>query len=752
MSENLYPNFIHLHVRTGHSFYQSTIKVSPFLEKVKDLNFRAIAVADNDDIHGAMSSYFKARSEGVKIIVGATVTVRKLSTFSNQSKLILLCENKIGYQNLCRLLSEKSISKLTLEKYSAGLIALSGGFIGEINNLCFQNREEDATKVAQWLSSTFSGRFFIELHPAMSTCQRELNSRLRRIAAQISVETVATAPCHYLLKEDLPVLDILRKIGKLPTLKEVSQNTGWDSFWLMSPEEITAAFIDDPASVEQSSKIADLCQFEFEKSIEFPPCVSSPAGQNYDEQLRVQAFAGLNAINLDPADYQQYCDRLDKELSAIRAVGLSQWFLFVDEIVTIARQSHISIGPARGTCPASLTIHCLGVSELDPIKHGLIFERFLNEERFYFPDFFIEVPSNRQAELLDRIAACYGRDRVALLTFYHCLEGRSLVRHLGKSLDIDAEKVNHLINRCPEYSGAKFLFIDALCKEDRIQSIISENRELEQLLVTAQKLSDLPYRASSLNHELLVTQRPTSEYFPVSKKAHIARVQSTFGTTTHLGLKTMTIDGLKGLEKISSLCQLNRIDISNIPLNDPTTWRLISAGNTKGIFELGSLGMQKLLRKIQPEEIAHITAAIALNRPGPLQDGLVANYIKGRHGKAELKGIPAPIADILKETYGVIVYQEQIMEIAHRLAGYSYSEADTLRRLLARQFQESNEEQLNEFLSRADKIGTTREIAEEVFNMINSAVQSTFLKSHAASYALISYRMAYLKAHYPNVF
>ena len=739
------PAFAHLHIRSAYSLYQSTIntKTRKLLDRANALQLHAIAVTDVGSLAGSMECHLKGKRQGVKSIVGATITVSSAATLASPAQVILLCENLTGYRNLCQIVSRRNVTKSFLAKHTDGLIALSGGLYGEINHLCRLGRDHEAALVAQWLSETFPERFFIELHPPCSPTQGKLNQQLRIIATSFSIPTVATAPCHFLLKEEREALAILRKLGNLTPLPEFEQRAGCDLFWLMSAEEITAMFADDPQAIAQSRYIADLCRLEMGDETALPFSCPEISTGNPDDELRRQVYKGLAQKQISPKPLPRYQERVEHELDIIRQAGLSVWFLHIARIVGMAREAGISIGPGTGRYPASLVSYCLGISDVDPLVHGLIFERFINPERYRFPDFFISVPINRRNELIDLIADRYGHDRVILPSTYDCLEGRNLVRRLGKLLGVEEERVEQIVPQCQEHRMPRCCFVSNLCDNLEVQTVVAHDSRLAELVWMAKTLDRLPCKGSPLHNEIILTSEPLAERLPLRRMGSIFITDYAAGTIGGLGLPTLYLDGYKALVALERLERLKGIDTSQIPFDDPDTWRLISSGKTSGIFELDTRSMKKVLRRVKPECFADLAAAYALNRLGPVDAGMLDEFIRRRHDSGWMAGLSPLMSGILEETRGVIVYQEQIMEIAHRVAGYSYAEAELLLRILVRQDAPNVAGTWEQFREKADSNGCSHNDAETVFSMISAAAPHTYLKSHTVGWMMLSYRMAY---------
>lgn len=747
MSNDPKSTFTHLHIRTCYSFYQSTIQVAPLLVRADELQMSAIAITDTGNLTGAMDCYLKGQEQGIKGIVGATVSVKdRFGTFS----LILLCENLLGYRNLCRIVSRDTITKDTLTRYSAGLIALSGGVYGGIDNLCRQGEISLAESLADWLSRTFPERFFIELHPALTPAQQAFNNGLKHLAEKLDIPTVATAPCHYLRKEDRPALEALRHLGRLPPLAAAFPDGSGDVSWLMTPEEIGAAFADDPESLAKSGKIAALCQLELETTSEVHAIPPARSGNDPDEELHRQAMAGLERKTGATEIYRK---RLDHELAVIRQKGFSPWFLLAADVVAMARAAGIRLGAGQGANPSSLVSYALGLSEIDPIEYGLIFERFLHPERRFLPDIFISVPQNRHDELIELIVDRYGRDKVAVPGLYHSLGGKNLIRRLGAYLGIAEEKIARLLRLRPEYSAMNWRFIPDLLEDKQAQEMIASDEALTQLMEMAKRLNELTCRASAQKNEILITANPLDEYLPVRKTRRLTRTHYFYGMVRNVGLPTLPVLGLNRLSVIDRLASRKGVDLRQILLDDAATWELISAGDTKGVFELGSGGMRKLLRQVRPTNLAELAATASLHRPGPIETGMLNDFIRAKPDRDGTKAdMPEPLAEILAETRGVIIYHEQVLEILHRLAGYSYGAAENFRRQLARRIIEMIPDLWREFSTAADQCGASREMSEICFDLIVASVPNAFPKSHAICWAMNSYRAAYLKAHFPNEF
>ncbi len=737
------PNFAHLHVHSGFSFYQSTIKISELVTHAEKLQIPAIAVVDDGNMAGAVECYFKGKQKGINGIVGATVTVNKLSASSETSKLVLLCENLMGYRNLCRLTSARIITKSTLTKHSTGLIALSAGLYGELNKLCRQGRDKEAPQVALWLASIFPERFFIELHPVTTPGQKDINGMLRQLAAKVSVPTVATAPCHYLRKDDRPALDVLRKLGKLPPLSE----TDGEVFWLMSAEEMAVAFADDPASVAMSVAIADLCQLKLnDRPFILPPYISA-SGKNADEELRDLAYKRLERKNFSDGRCKNYRNRLDEELAFLRQKGLAPWLLFVADVVALAKQANIMVGPGAGLGPSSLVAHYLGIYELDPLEHGLICGSLRRKELRSFPYYAINVPRKRLRELLHLVARRYGYDRVAIPTYYNHLDGSRLIKQLGVVLGVDRQKPAQFerfwARSCYRY--ALDLFSQEFQQSDQVTAELKTDESIKQLFRYFQILIDLPTKATLLGGELLVTPNKLLDYIPYCRTGRLSRSHFIYGTHENIGLATLRIEDLRELDTLDRLSRRYDVDVRDIPFDDHDTWEFIGKGKAPAVFESHPAGMQRLRRQIKPSCLHELAAAGALYRPGPFESGMVDDYIRAKNEGIKPHWYPEQLETILGETYGVIVFREQIVNVCC-VAGYSYVEADSLWQALVR----DTDRERARFLEKASSNGFSEQEAECVYNKMALFAPYAFMKSHALVRAVIIYRLAYFKAHYPE--
>lgn len=530
----------------------------------------------------------------------------------------------------------------------------------------------------------------------------------------------------------------------------------------MSQEEMVSSFSDDPDSLENSLKIADLCQLELDSQDWHLPEYPVPLGRRHDEELRDLAFKGLakRFQGFDSEAMQPYLDRLEHELESIRQSGFAAWFLFIADIVDLARQSNISLGPGRSFYPASLVSFCsslasssLGISEIDPLCHGLIFERFINVVRKnILPLFFIDVARSQRKKFIRLIAARYGKDRIGSISLTGCMEGKRLICDVGRVLNVSNEKISGILRVISKNQLMRWDLISQCEDNEQGQSIVERDAEIGQLLHVAKTLENLPVEVRSRAPEILITPGKLVDYCPVSKAGGMLSANIRSGYLSQMGLVSLSVYGLKDIDLIARISRNKGIDITSIPHDDEKTFRHITSGNTKGISELASPGMRKFLRQLRPSCLSDIAAALSLHRPPPIESGMAEQFIRMKHGIGSPTDFEVLMPDDLGETYGVIIYHEQIIEIAHRLAGYSYLRGEALRVVLVREKPELVEEERKMYLDCSQKNGIDQEFADEAFNAMVLSAPRAFTKSHVVALALLSYRVAWLKVHFPEEF
>ena len=773
-------DFVHLHVHTEYSLLDGACRINKLIETAVSMGQKAIAITDHGVMYGAVEFYEKAKENGIKAIIGCEVYVAPRNRFdkdkvldSRYSHLVLLCKNEIGYKNLIALVSKSftegfyskpRIDKELLEKHSDGLIALTACIAGEIPSKILQNNYAGAKETAIYFDNLFGrGNFYLELQNHDYKEDIIVNNGLRNISNETGIPLVATNDVHYVNKEDSEMQNILICIGTGKTLGEenpLSFNT--NEFYLKSADEMYAMFSDTPEAISNSVKISDMCNFEFEfGAIKLP--YYDLGDNNHDVVMREMCLSGLKNIVGDNI-CSEYIDRLNMELEVISKMGYTDYFLIVSDFVNYAKLKGIPVGPGRGSGAGSLAAYCMGITGIDPIKYGLLFERFLNPERVSMPDFDIDFCYERRQEVIDYVISKYGADHVSQIITFGTLKARAAVRDVGRVMGISYAKCDAVAKLIPHKIGYN---IDSALEESKeLLNKYNTDYEAKRIIDMARKIEGMPRHASTHAAGVVITDKPVYCYAPLATSDDTVVSQYTMNNLDKLGLLKMDFLGLRNLTVIDDTEKGIREDIDknfysvDIPLNDPDTLKMMADGETIGVFQYESAGMRAVLRSMKPENMEDLIAIISLYRPGPRQ--YIPKYVYFRHNQSKIKyDIPA-LKPVLDVTYGCIVYQEQVMQIFTTVAGYSLGRADIVRRAMSKKkhdvlLRERNtflygekDENGNYIIDGAIKRGVNQKLANKLFDEITAFSSYAFNKSHAAAYALVAYKTAYLKRHYPR--
>ena len=768
--------FVHLHTHTNFSLLDSTILLDPLIERIRRLNQPAVAITDHGNLFGTIPFYTKARSAGVKPIIGCEVYMAKGNRLDKPSStgprddyhLILLAQNSIGYHNLIRLVShgytegfhdKPRIDKTLLRSHSTGLIALSGCLSGEIPTLLHHEQVDAASAAAQEFLAIFGPeRFYIELQANGLHQQQMVNQSLIHLHRKLGISLVATNDCHYPNPGDAAAHDLLLCIKTGTTITNTTRfRFDTDQLYVKSSEEMAEAFRELPEAIAHTNLIAEQCTLEIPLHQTQLPRYDVPPPHTLDSYLETIAETGLSARlarhsrSIDRSVYER---RLRTELLTICSMGFAGYFLIVWDIIKFARSRRIPVGPGRGSAAGSLVAYALGITELDPLAYGLLFERFLNPDRISLPDIDMDFCMNRRQEVINYVTEKYSRDHVAQIITFGTLGAKAAIRDVGRVLEIPHDEVDTIAKLVP--SQPNMTIAQALVEEPRLGALSASHPSVGTLLSVAESLEGLARHASTHAAGLVISNTPLLETVPLCRTTNDDMVTQ-FGMEEleQLGLVKFDFLGLKTLTVIDhTLSLINQefrgsrpLTLDDIPLDDAKTFALLGNGRTTGVFQLESNGMRELLREFQPDRFEDITAIIALYRPGPLD--LIPEFIQRKRGQYTLSTDIAALEPILSTTYGVIVYQEQVMAIANSVAGFSLSKADILRRAMGKKKPAEMRALRTQFVEGAVGLGTDREAAEHLFQMITKFAGYGFNKSHAAAYALLTYRTAYLKAHYP---
>ncbi len=766
--------FVHLHLHTEYSLLDGACRIKDIPEAVKSKGHTAVAVTDHGAMFGAVEFWRACKKEGVKPIIGCEVYVAPTSRFEKIAgreggahHLVLLCENEIGYKNLIYLVSKAytegfyskpRVDAELLRGHSEGIIALSACLAGEIPSALTGGDRERARQIAEKYIKIFGKEnFFIELQNHGIAEQRQILPELYSLARELGLGVVATNDVHYLKKSDARVQAVMMCIQTGTTMSDEGRfGFETDEFYYKSTEEMERLFGGFEGALENTVKIAERCNVEFDfDTIKLPTYPVAPS-TTAERELRRIAEAGLSRLisegKLPAAGHiaDEYRARMEYELSVIHKMGYDDYFLIVSDYVNFAKRSDIPVGPGRGSGCGSLVAFCTGITDIDPIRFDLLFERFLNPERVSMPDIDIDFCYNRRDEVLEYVKDKYGADRVSQIVTFGTLAARAAIRDCGRALGMPYAEVDAIAKLVPR---ALDVSVEQALKLDAIKEKYESSEQVRTLLDTAAAIEGMPRNISIHAAGVVITEKALTEYLPLAASNGAVITQYDMDTVASLGLLKFDFLALRYLTIIKdAVDQIKErephFDIEKLDLADKMTYDLISSGQTSGVFQLESGGMRQMLTNLRPECIDDILAAIALYRPGPMES--IPKYIEGKNAPEKVK-YPHPMLEpILRPTYGCIVYQEQVMTVFRTVAGYSFGRADLVRRAMSKKKADVMEAERSSFVEGALSRGMSESVADELFSQMSSFASYAFNKSHAAAYAVISFRTAYLKAHYPR--
>ena len=765
-------DFIHLHLHSEYSLLDGACRIKDIPARAKECGHTAVAITDHGVMYGVLDFYNECKKNNIKPIIGCEVYVASKSRFEkNDGKsakynhLVLLCENQIGYKNLMYMVSKgftegfyskPRVDTELLKSHSDGLIALSGCLAGKIPSLLIRGEYEAAKDAAKELSSIFGkDNFFIELQDHGMNEQQQILPLLVKLADECGLPVVATNDCHYLRKADAQTQAILMCIQTNNSILD-GRPIGFetDEFYYKSTDEMKMLFGRYNGAIENTKKIADRCNIDFSFDSYKLPKYPTPNNLSAGEYLNQLTYEALkNKLNTGAIIYndneQTYLDRISYELSVIDSMGYSDYFLIVWDYVNFAHKNKIPVGPGRGSGAGSLVAYLIGITDIDPIKFDLLFERFLNPERVSMPDIDVDFCYNRRDEVINYMYEKYGEDHVSQIIAFGTLAAKAAIRDVGRVMGMSYSDVDVVAKAIPREIS---ITIEEALKQKELQTLYESSPQIKALIDTAKALEGMPRNITIHAAGIVVSDKPLTEYLPLAVSNGSIVTQFDMDTVASLGLLKFDFLALRYLTIINDTCISIKeshpdFDIEKIPLNDKKTYELISSGNTQGIFQLESGGMRQMLTELSPDRFEDIIAAIALYRPGPMDS--IPKYIESRHNVNKVTYAHPLLEPILSSTYGCIVYQEQVMSIFRTVAGYSYGHADIVRRAISKKKGNVLQSEKNNFLNGAIQNGIDKNIAETLFDDIASFANYAFNKSHAAAYALISYRTAYLKAHFP---
>ncbi len=759
--------FAHLHVHTEYSLLDGMCRIPQLIARTKELGMDSLAITDHGAMYGVIDFYVAAKEAGIKPVIGCEVYVAETDCHSrepahkNPHHLTLLAKNGKGYRNLLQLVTKSHlegfyykprVDKELLQLHHDGLIALSGCAHGELARLILEGRTDELANVASWYKEVF-GDYYLEIqrHPIPEL--EQINQELVSLSTKLNIPPVATFDVHYVDRQDAPAHELLLCIQTNTSVYDEKRlKLAGDFFYLKSPEEAEQLFADLPQAVENTQAIADMCQLELDFTKLHLPHVELPQGRKADDFLAELCWQGLEKRYQEPGS--EVKERLSHELDVIQKTKFAHYFLVVWDIISFAREQGIYFG-VRGSAAASLALYCLGVTDVDPLAYGLVFERFLNVERRELPDIDLDFQDDRRDEVLAYVNQKYGSDHVAQIITFGTMGARAAIRDTGRALGMPYAQVDRVARLIPLELT---ITLDRALEQSReLYDIYQQDAAIRNLIDSAKKLEGMVRHVSTHAAGVVIAHEPLIEYVPLQLlgKGEQRTVMTQFhmGDIARLGLLKMDFLGLSNLTilaKVKEIIAQNRgisLDLQHIPLDDAKTFELLASGETKGIFQLESAGMRRYIKELKPTNFSDISAMVALYRPGPMEQ--IPTFIRAKQGVAPIH-YPHPILqEILKETYGVIVYQEQVIFIAQALAGYSLGQADILRKAMGKKIPAVMKKEERNFIAGAKKNGVPPELAQEVFSLIEPFAGYAFNKAHSVSYGLIAYCTAYLKANYP---
>jgi DNA polymerase III subunit alpha len=774
-------DFVHLHVHTEYSLLDGAGRVEKLVERAKDLGMKSVAITDHGVMYGVVDFYKKAKSCGIKPIIGCEVYVaprtmkdRDPKYDSSQYHLVLLAKNQEGYNNLIKLVSmgftegfyyKPRVDIEVLREYSEGLVALSACLAGEIPNLLMNGNYEKAVESALRYRDIFgTENFYLEVQDHGIQEQVLVNQQIVRLSKETGIPLIATNDVHYVEREDNRAHDVLLCIQMGKTVEDSSRMkfTG-EEFYLKSHDEMYELFKYIPEAIENTNKVADMCNMDFIFGQVHLPAFEVPEGFTSDSYLRHICFEGLKLRYKEIT--QEVRERADYELSVIAQMGYADYYLIVWDYVKFAKDNGIMVGPGRGSGTGSIVAYCVGITNIDPLKYHLIFERFLNPERISMPDFDVDFCYERRQEVIDYVIEKYGKSRVAQIITFGTMAARGAIRDVGRALNIPYFQVDLIAKKIPFELG--MTISRALEVSPELSKIYGEDDTIKQLLDMSMSVEGMPRHSSTHAAGVVISKKDVTEYVPLQMNDDVVTTQFTMGTLEELGLLKMDFLGLRTLTVIRDTLDIIRDkglevpDVDNLNYDDQKVYKMISNGETYGVFQLESNGMTNFMKELKPNTFEDIIAGISLYRPGPMDQ--IPRYIKNKNHPEKVKYIHPQLEHILQVTYGCIIYQEQVMQLVRDLAGYSLGRSDLVRRVMSKKKVDMMAKERVNFIHgivEDGKVivpgcvrnGITAEVATEIFDELAEFAKYGFNKCHAAAYAIIAYQTAWLKYYYPVEF
>lgn len=765
-------SFVHLHNHSEYSLLDGASRIKDMVAAAKNMGQPAIALTDHGVMYGVVKFYEEAMRQGVKPIIGCEVYIARKSRFDkslgkddNPFHLTLLAADNAGYKNLMKICSlgfidgfyyKPRVDIELIKEYSKGLIALSGCLSGMLTKLMMAGKDDEAKEKAKTLSSIFKDNYYIELQNQKLQEQADLNPKLNALAKELSLPTVATNDAHYVKKEDSVAQDVLLCIQTGSILEESNRlKFSTPEFYLKTLAEMQEALGEYPQALSSTLEIADKCNVELELGKTFLPHYQQPKEFTLEDYLENLCYERLSKKYDTVTD--EIKERLKYELSVIQKTGFAAYFLIVWDFVHYAKSEGIKVGPGRGSAAGSIVSYVLDITTIDPIEHGLLFERFLNPERISMPDIDIDFCYERRNEVIDYVAKKYGQDKVAQIITFGTMAARAAIRDAGRVFDIPYGTVDKLAKMIPETIGITIK--QSLDISAELKQAYEEDEFTRKILDMASQLEGLVRQDSIHAAGVVIAANELTDHTPIQRKGENELVtQCPMEDIQKIGLLKMDFLGLRTLTVINNACETikrnkgEEVDIEKLPFTDEKTFDLLRRGETIGVFQLESSGMRSLLKDLKPSIFSDVVAILALYRPGPLGSGMVKDFVERKHGKQAISYMHPTLETILNETYGIIVYQEQVMQIASTLANFSMAEADILRKAMSKKEPEVLKKQREKFIYGSALNKIDKKTSGHIFDLVSHFAGYGFNKSHSTAYAAVSYQTAYLKAHYPVEF
>lgn len=758
--------FTHLHTHTEFSLLDGACRIEQLVQRAKSLGMQSLAITDHGNMYGAVDFYKACKSAGIKPVIGCEVYVAPRTRFDKDkvldkdyNHLVLLCRNEIGYKNLIHMVSKSftegfyfkpRIDHDLLEKYHDGLICLSACLAGEIPQALLQKDYDKAKQTALWYYDVFGeGNYYLEIQDHTMPEQKIVLEGIKRLSRETDIPLVATNDVHYIEKKDARIQQVLICIA---TNHVIGEDTGLefhaDEFYLKSEDEMREVFADVPEAIDNTQAIVDKCNFDFEFGNTKLPYFETPDNMDHFEYFKLLCMQGMKKrYGSNPP--QEYYDRLHYELDTVNKMGYTDYYLIVADFVSFAKNNHIPVGPGRGSGAGSIAAYCMGITDLDPMKYNLLFERFLNPERVSMPDFDIDFCYERRGEVIEYVTKKYGADHVAQIVTFGTLATRAAIRDVGRAMGMPYAQVDAVAKLVP--SDFHITIEQAVNKSKELSALMAENPQVNELIETAKQVEGMPRNTSTHAAGVVITHNPVSSYVPLATNDGVPVTQYIMTTLEELGLLKMDFLGLRTLTVIDDAAKAAGVDIDNIPIdNDKDVYNLFSRGQTEGIFQFESSGMKQMLINLKPTALEDLIAATSLYRPGPAKQ--IDTFVENSHNPQKVTYITEALKPILENTYGCVVYQEQVMQIFRELAGYSYGRADIVRRAMSKKKIDVMQRERETFINGCNDNGIDENAANLIFDQMSDFAKYAFNKSHAACYALVAYRTAYLKCHYPAQF